>query len=196
MTPTFSFTKSKFENFILDKNKKNLYPEKCSHCNFCIWQEECLKIWEEDNYINQIARINKSQKVKLKKEGYITVDKFAKADIKKIKSKIKKSTLERLHQQANLQEEKRLTGQSKYIFIDQEVGQGFYKIPIPNEGDLFFDIEGFPESNRRNLEYLHGLYLKEKDKEVFKYFYVKDNTRESEFEIFKELVLFFKHKDC
>ena len=190
----FSFTKSKFENFILDKNIKNLYPEKCSHCNFCIWQEECLKIWEEDNYINQIARINKSQKVKLKKEGYITVDKFAKADIKKIKSKIKKSTLERLHQQANLQEEKRLTGQSKYIFIDQEVGQGFYKIPIPNEGDLFFDIEGFPESNRRNLEYLHGLYLKEKDKEVFKYFYVKDNTRESEFEIFKELVLFFKQR--
>ena len=190
----FNFTQSKFEKFISDKDKKKLYPESCNHCNYCIWQQECLKIWEGDNYINQVARINKSQIVKLKKEGIDTVEKLAKSKTNKIKSKINKLTLERLHQQANLQEEKRLTGKLKYIVLDQIEGQGFYKIPEPNDGDLFFDIEGFPESNKRNLEYLHGLYFKEKDKGIFKYFYVKNNTRESELQIFKELISFLKKK--
>ena len=75
----FNFTQSKFEKFILDKDKKKLYPESCNHCNYCIWQQECLKIWEGDNYINQVARINKSQIVKLKKEGIDTVEKLAKS---------------------------------------------------------------------------------------------------------------------
>ena len=67
-------------------------------------------------------------------------------------------------------------------------------MPEPNEGDLFFDIEGFPESNKRNLEYLHGLYFKEKNKGVFKYFYLDSNTRDSEFKIFKDLILFLKKR--
>ena len=190
----FNFTKNKFEDFIKEENKEKLYPENCNHCNYCIWQDECLKIWEGDNYINQVARINKSQITKLKKEGIDTVEKLAKADIEKIKSKINRLSLERLHQQANLQEEKRLTGVSKYVVLDQIEGQGFYKMPKPNDGDLFFDIEGFPESNKRNLEYLHGLYFKDKGKKTFKYFYVKDNTRESEFEIFKDLINFLQKR--
>ena len=190
----FNFTKSKFKNFISDTDEKKVYPESCNHCNFCIWQQECLKIWEGDNYINQVARINKSQIIKLKKEGIDTVEKLAKTNTKKIKSKINELTLARLHQQANLQEEKRLTGKSKYIVLDQIEGQGFYKMPEPNYGDLFFDIEGFPESNKRNLEYLHGFYFKEKNKDVFKFFYVKDNSRDSEFQIFKELILFLKKR--
>jgi predicted RecB family nuclease len=190
----FNFTKNKFEDFIKEENKEKLYPENCNHCNYCIWQDECLKIWEGDNYINQVARINKSQITKLKKEGIDTVEKLAKADIEKIKSKINRLSLERLHQQANLQEEKRLTGVSKYVVLDQVEGQGFYKMPKPNDGDLFFDIEGFPESNKRNLEYLHGLYFKDKGKKTFKYFYVEDNSRESEFKIFKDLINFLKKR--
>ena len=190
----FKFTRSKFKKFLSDKGEKNLYPEKCNHCNYCIWQEECLKIWVGDNYINQVSRINKSQTTKLKKENINTVEKLGKANIKKIKAKINKSTLERLHQQANLQEEKRLTGISKFIVLDQIVGQGFYKMPKEDEGDVFFDIEGFPDSNKRNLEYLHGLYYKEKGKNTFKFFFVEENNRDSEFEIFKQLVKFLKKR--
>ena len=190
----FKFTKSKFESFLSDKDEKNLYPETCNHCNYCIWQDECLKTWEADNYINQVARINKSQINKLKKEGLGTVEKFANADLKKIKAKINKATLERLHQQANLQEEKRKTGESKCDVIDQIPGQGFYKMPETNEGDVFFDIEGFPEANKRNLEYLHGLYFKENGKYTFKYFFVEDNNEESEFKIFKDLIKFLKKR--
>ena len=190
----FNFTKIKFENFIVEEKKEKLYPESCNHCNYCIWQDECLKIWDGDNYINQVARINKSQITKLKKEGIDTVEKLAKVNIENIKSKINKLSLERLYQQANLQEEKRLTGKSKYVVLEQIEGQGFYKIPQTNDGDLFFDIEGFPESNKRNLEYLHGLYFKEKGEKIFKYFYVEDNTRESEFKIFKDLINFLKKR--
>ena len=81
----FNFTKTKFEDFIIKEKKEKLYPESCDHCNYCIWQDECTKIWEGDNYINQVARINKSQITKLKKEGIDTVEKLAKANIEKIK---------------------------------------------------------------------------------------------------------------
>ena len=96
--------------------------------------------------MNHVARINKSQIIKLKKVDIDIVENLAKTNTKKIKSKINELTLARLHQQANLQEEKRLTGKSKYIVLDQIEGQGFYKMLEPNYGDLFFDIEGCPES--------------------------------------------------
>ena len=80
-----NFIKSKFENFISDTDEKKVYPESCNHCNFCIWQQECLKIWEGDNYINQVASTNKSQIIKLKKEGIDTVEKLAKTNTKKIR---------------------------------------------------------------------------------------------------------------
>ena len=67
-------------------------------------------------------------------------------------------------------------------------------MPRPNEGDVFFDIEGFPESNKRNLEYLHGIYFKDNENSKFEYFYVDDNDRKSEFKIFKDLILFLKKR--
>jgi hypothetical protein len=47
--------------------------------------------------------------------------------------------------------------------------KGFYKLPKPDEGDVFFDIEGFPRMDRP-FEYLHGLYYKEKGKLKFRDF--------------------------
>ena len=32
-------------------------------------------------------------------------------------------------------------------------------MPEPNEGDVFYDIEGFPQADQRPFEYLHGIYF-------------------------------------
>ena len=78
---------------------------------------EVEKIWEEDNYINQVAKINRSQIEKLKKVGITTVEQLAKANPDKIKVKINKQALKDRISQAQLQEEKRETGKSKYIIL-------------------------------------------------------------------------------
>ena len=55
----FLYTKNNFENFLPKVNKIDLYPEKCSFCGICSWLDECEKIWDKDNYINQICGIKK-----------------------------------------------------------------------------------------------------------------------------------------
>ena len=54
------------------------------------------------------------------------------------------------------------------------IGKGFYNLPKPDEGDLFYDIEGFPQEDGRGFEYLHGIYYKNGKNYEFKPFWAKD----------------------
>ena len=192
----FLYTKNNFENFLPKANKIDLYPEKCSFCGICSWLDECEKIWDKDNYINQICGIKNSQIIKFKKENIITIKDLANTKVDKIKSKINLTTKTKLHTQAKLQEEKRTTGKSRFIINDTEKNKGLYKIPKPNEGDIFYDIEGFPQADKRNFEYLHGIYFDDGKKKEFKYFGVKKYEKVEEKRIFIDLINFLeKHFD-
>ena len=188
----FLFTKKNLDNYLKNINNENIYPEKCEQCNVCDYTDECEKIWEKDNYINQVAKINRSQIEKLKKVNITTVKQLAEANPDKLKIKINKQALKDRISQAQLQEEKRETGVNKYIILDPDKGKGFYKLPEPDEGDLFFDIEGFPQEDGRGFEYLHGIYFKVKNDYEFKYFWAKDFKKKYERENFIELIKFFK----
>ena len=63
------------DNVLPTLKKSDIYPEKCSYCQYCPWLDVCEKRWGDDNYINQVARINKSQVVKLKKEKILILKK-------------------------------------------------------------------------------------------------------------------------
>ena len=188
----FIYTKKNFQNYLKNIHKEDIYPEKCEFCNLCDWSDTCNKKWEDDNYINQVAKSVKSQVEKFKKINIKTVENLAKTDAKKIRIKINKETLSSLILQAQLQEEKRKTGKSKCIILDPHKGKGFYKLPKPNEGDLFFDIEGFPQAEGRGFEYLHGLYFKEKKEMKFKFFWAKDFEKKYEEENFVKLIDFLR----
>jgi len=188
----FLYSKENFEKFIPFAKKENLYPEKCSFCPLCPWLDECEKIWINDNYINQTCGIISSQVQKLKKEKIKTITDLAKIKPSDIESKINLSTKIKLVNQAKLQELKRLTNEIKTVFLSPELNKGFYKIPEPNEGDLFYDIEGFPQSENRPFEYLHGVYFLNKGKKEFKKFVIKKYDISEEKRIFIELINFFK----
>ena len=189
----FLFTKENFENYLTKVLKEKMYPEKCSFCGICDWEDICTDKWEKDNYINQVCGIRTSQISKLKKENILTIEKLAKIDPKKIQSKINPNTKIKLVKQAKLQEEKRLTKKSKFIFNKSDDKKGFYKMPEPNEGDIFYDIEGFPQANGRPFEYLHGIYFYNGKKFEFKEFTVKDYTKKEEERVFKELIDFLNN---
>ncbi|MDA8933306.1 TM0106 family RecB-like putative nuclease [Candidatus Pelagibacter ubique] len=189
----FNHGKKEFLKFLSNKTKDKLYPEKCSYCNLCNWKDECDQIWEKDNYINLVAGSNKSQIEKLKKNKVRTVEQLAKTKLIATDLKINSESFEKIKSQAELQEEKRLTGEDKIIFLDPDFGKGFYKLPKPNDGDVFFDIEGFPRMDRP-FEYLHGLYYKDKGKLKFKDLWAKNYDKESEKNIFIELINFFEKR--
>ena len=189
----FNHGKKEFIKFLSNIDKEKTYPEKCSYCNLCDWKDECDKIWEEDNYVNLVAGTNKSQVEKLKKNKVRTVEQLAKTKLVATDLKINSESFIKIKSQAQLQEEKRTTGQYKIIFLDPDYGKGFYKLPKPDDGDVFFDIEGYPRMDRP-FEYLHGLYYKDKGKLKFKDLWAKKFDRESEKNIFIELINFFEKR--
>ena len=189
----FNHSKKEFIKFLSNISKEKIYPEKCSYCNLCDWKDECDKTWENDNYINLVAGSNKSQIEKLKKNKIRTVEQLSKTKLTAIDLKINAESFKKIQLQAQLQEEKRNTGEDKIVILDSDFGKGFYKLPKPDDGDVFFDIEGYPRMDRP-FEYLHGLYYKEKGKLKFKDLWAKNYNKESEKNIFIELINFLEKR--
>jgi uncharacterized protein len=188
----FLYTKKVFLDFLDNSKKETVYPEKCSHCKICHWLDECEKIWIGDNYINQVAGIKSSQIEKFREVNIDTVKDLAKINPDKIDLKINHKTLTNLKIKAGLVQEKRETGESKFNFVDTEDNKGFYKLPKPNPGDVFIDLEGYPYFETRGFEYLHGLYLNTGKKMEFKYFWARSLDRRDEKENFVKLIEYLK----
>jgi predicted RecB family nuclease len=187
----FNHGKREFVKFLSNIDKEKIYPEKCSYCNLCEWREVCDKIWVDDNYINLVKGSNKSQIEKLKKNKVRTVEQLAITKLVAANLKINTESFDKIKSQAQLQEEKRKTGEDKIIILDPDVGKGFYKLPKPDDGDVFFDIESYPRMDRP-FEYLHGLYYKDKNELKFRDLWAKKYDKESEKNIFIELINFFE----
>ena len=87
--------------------------------------------------------------------------------------------LQKLQQQASLQFKARETGQRCYELLppDPDGIRGFARLPRPDAGDLFFDMEGDP-FEPGGLEYLFGLYYIENGAAQFKAFWA--HSREVE----------------
>jgi hypothetical protein len=75
--------------------------------------------------------------------------------------RLAQSTLESLRLQAELQVHTQDTSEHVRRFVALEEGRGFYRLPEPSVGDVFFDIEGDPYWGDDGLEYLLGAWTAE-----------------------------------
>jgi len=133
-------------------------PEPCSHCSICSWWPRCDQEWREKDHLSLVAGISKSQRIELAEQGVNSLREFAESDTP-LKSHPKRGAIEsyeRVHRQARIQLKGRQTEKPEYEFNDVEHDRGFQLLPEPNEGDLFFDIEGNPRAIDQGLEYLLG----------------------------------------
>ena len=183
--------KKRFLDFVNSK-KSNLYPEKCNYCELCDWQERCENIWKEDNYINQIAGINKNQINKIKKTDIKTIKELSNINLTKNEIDIYPLTLDRLKSQAALQQHKLDTGEDKFEILELSKDKGFNRMPLSSDNDLYFDIEGDPFFEGGRLEYLFGIYFIEDKKTIFKAFWGTNHKEEEK--NFRSLMSFiWKH---
>lgn len=150
--------KSRFITFV-NASAKNSYPESCDHCDLCHWRDRCQNQWLDDDHLNQVANIRKNQIKKLNEFGITTLAGLANLSSSQTKIGIKAETLEKLKTQAQLQQHKKSTGQNKFVLLPEDANKlsGFYRMPKPDIGDLFFDMEGDPHEPG-GLEYLFGVY--------------------------------------
>jgi uncharacterized protein len=166
------------------------YPETTEHCSLCRWRGLCEEKWLQDDHLNQVANITKIQIKKLRSAGIHTLAQLAKHDDCVKIQKLAPDTLLKLRHQAALQLKKRNTGadELELLPLDPDGLRGFYRLPKPDPGDLFFDMEGDP-LEAEGLEYLFGVYYRDGDESKFQKFWTHNRDEERKaFESFMDFV--------
>ena len=175
--------KSRFLDFVTQRPPTT--PEKCEHCNFCSWKDLCTADWRNQDHLNQVARISAPQIRRLREAGITTM-----AELAQVNDVVPgMSSFETLRKQAALQVHKRATDEDKVdLKVPDPLGYGgFYRLPAADEGDLYFDMEGYPYE-KGGLEYLFGVSYRQSGELVFKGFWGHD--RQGERQAFEQFIDF------
>jgi predicted RecB family nuclease len=150
-------------------------PEPVSACNLCRWSDRCTAQWEAEDSLALVAGISRSQRQKLEAVGITTMAELAVRHDRVPKMAFE--TQRRLVSQARLQSARRVGGPPSFELRDAEPGKGLCMLPAPDDGDVFYDIEGDPYFPG-GLEYLHGVWFRENGDWTFRAFWA--HTREDE----------------
>jgi uncharacterized protein len=150
----FEHARERMESYIAaEPQESEAIP--CSACSLCSWRERCADEWQTSDHLTLVAKITSGQIEKLNAAGVMTVAQLAAVDAAQKIVGIRPEVLTRLSAQARLQDHKRRTGENKVEVLPAETAKGFERLPQPNPGDLFFDMEGDP-LYEGGLEYLFG----------------------------------------
>ncbi len=150
-------------------------PEPCAHCSVCRWRAKCEAEWETTDHLSLTANITRNQITKLRSAGIDSVRALSLAPGKI--PNLQPETLAKLKQQARLQTFRRDTGQNRYEILPTQPGKGFARLPRPNPGDLFFDMEGDPLLDG-GLEYLFGFALRDGGSIAYRSFWGHSRAQE------------------
>ncbi len=140
---------------------RNTYPYPVAHCGLCDFLGHCDDIWQRDDHLSLVANINRQQVRRLNDVGIVTVAGLA-ASTPNLRVGIGAPTLTRLRHQAALQTHYRKHRSHKCELLPPGPEHGFRLLPEPCDGDVFFDMEGYPYFEPASgLEYLFGLVTRD-----------------------------------
>ena len=183
----FAALKRRFLAHISNKGA-GTYPDPVEHCDLCHWSETCEKRREDDDHLSRVANITRPQIRKLNEAGIATLSALAALNEVAVVPGVSAAPLTRLRHQSALQLAKRTTGKDVVALLPVEPDRGLNRLPHPNEGDMFFDMEGDPYEEG-GLEYLFGVGYLENGEFQFKPFWAHNRTQERQsFESFVDWV--------
>jgi predicted RecB family nuclease len=162
-----------FEAFLRDRPATT--PEPVSACALCRWKEHCRAEWDRTDSLALVAGITKSQRAKIEAAGLNSLTALA-GNADRI-PRMAPETQARLRTQAQLQMARRAGGPPGFRLRDFVPGKGFGLLPAPDDGDVFYDIEGDPY-HEGGLEYLHGLWYRDDGDWTFRAFWAHDREAE------------------
>ena len=122
-------------------------PEPCRFCEYCDFQKVCEEQWRAEDSLVFVANLPKADRRALKAAGIETLEELAS---RPEATALPAERFERVHHQAALQKQRRDRPGEAVPFSHVEAGedpiwgQGYSHLPRPDEGDVFFDLEGHP----------------------------------------------------
>jgi predicted RecB family nuclease len=155
------------------------YPLPCAHCDLCHWRERCEQQRVNDDHLCQVAGIARAQWVKLQEAGVGTMAALASLPANTAVPRMQPDTLVKLRSQAALQHAARTSGERchELLPLDADGQRGFHRLPAPDAGDLYFDMEGDPLEDG-GLEYLFGVGDRLNGAHAFRAFWGHDRAQE------------------
>jgi uncharacterized protein len=163
-------------------------PERVAGCSTCCWRDVCNAQWDDEDHLNRVTGIRRDQIRKLHAAGIATLAGLATSSDATV-PKMLPDTVRKLAAQASLQLARRASGKPDYQVLSVEAGRGFHRMPAPNPGDLFFDMEGDP-FEEGGLEYLFGVQYDDGDGRKFNALWAHDRKAERRaFEQFIDFVV-------
>jgi len=145
-----------FERFVADEQRATK-PQPCAACAQCDYKARCESEWRDADSPFFVAGVSGAQVTKLAAAGVTTLAQLAALPATAKVDGMGAETLVKLSAQARLQAAERASGQHSFELLPYARGRGFAMLPAPDDGDLYFDMEGDPLAGE-GLEYLFGIY--------------------------------------
>jgi uncharacterized protein len=173
------------------------YPEETAHCGICAWFADCERRRERDGYLGLVAWMRADQLLKLTANGISDIASLAAATDDQRPLGMRHDTFDTLRAQAKLQHKQRVAferavaGAQRYFYElrDHLPHEGFGLLFPPDDGDVFFDMEGDPLYRPdRGLEYLFGVYLPF-EKQYVSFWAHSDKEERRAFERFMDFIV-------
>ena len=122
------------------------------------WEKSAERLLERSDHLSRVANITRGQIGRLEEAGIATLSALAECEPGRRVSRVSDQVFERLRVQARLQRDSR--GHPQPLWEHRpadpnEPRRGLALLPPASDGDVFFDMEGFPYAED-GLEYLFG----------------------------------------
>jgi uncharacterized protein len=166
------------------------YPNPVEHCNICDWWQVCDRKREADDHLSLVAGIRKTQIGELATQEIDTLASFAEAARVTKPSRGSFESLLQKKAQAELQLEGRKQRKLLHKAFHVTPSLGLARLPRPDAGDVYFDIEGDPFYADGGLEYLLGYVYRHDNQWHYESIWAKDRHEERKaFEKFMAFVM-------
>lgn len=134
------------------------YPEPTSHCETCNWRSRCDAERRADDHLSLVAGLSRGHARELVAQHITTLTALAAAPVPwpHAPSHGHATTYDRLAHQARLQLAARSMDVPPYELLPCEPTRGLGRLPAPDPGDVFLDLEGDAFIGDGGREYLFG----------------------------------------
>jgi predicted RecB family nuclease len=162
------------------------YPEPVPHCDICAWRSHCETRRREDDHLGYIAGMGSGQAKEVRKQGIHTLADFS-ISTPFQPGRGAQATYDRLREQARVQRQQREAGRIVFETIPPQPEQGLCRLPEPDKGDIYLDLEGDPYIPPSGREYLFGWV--DKADGIYRHIWAMDDEAEkAAFEAFMDHV--------
>jgi predicted RecB family nuclease len=140
---------------------QDTYPHPAAQCSICNWWHHCDNHRRTDDHLSLVAGLSNTMRQELSRQEITTLAQLGEMSLPLTfkPSRGASATYVRIREQARVQLQARLSGQSVYEPLDIHEGIGLTRLPEPSQGDIFLDFESDPFAGTGGMEYLFGWQL-------------------------------------